>query len=565
MHNREVNANIYETLFQQSPVCMWEEDFSASKSIIDGILESGVSDLDAHFAAHPEDLVRIAAVIRIVDANAAGMNLFKAKTRQEFIDNYPSFFHEDTTPDFINFIKDVAAGRTQSAAGLEVAVQTLARERRDIILSWSAEAGRDDYSRIWFYAVDITEKKQADQELRRYREQLEALVAERTRALQETHEQLLHAQKMEAVGTLAGGIAHDFNNILATISGAAELLLRSTQHDAPQAHKLQRILNSSLRAKDLTMKLLTFARKEKLNTVRLCPNTAVREVMDMLQSTASKKITLSTHLDPALLYVEADANQLIQALLNICLNACDAMPGGGELSVHTRNTELFPDQARVLGTQPGAFCEITVSDTGQGMDQATAGKIFEPFFTTKERGKGSGLGLSVSHGIITAHHGTLSVRSEPGNGASFRILLPAVPKPDVQPGPGQTSHTARTQGTLLLVDDDEAFLDTVGELLTFEGFDVLSACFGEQALQIFEAERERIKLVLLDMIMPGMDGPEIFRALQSLNPDVPVALCSGFSVEGDASALLDQGAIAYLQKPFAAAELLALCSRAMLR
>jgi PAS domain S-box-containing protein len=395
--------------------------------------------------------------------------------------------------------------------------------------------------------VDITEKRKNEQELQAHRERLEELVAERTEALEETHAQLLQAQKMEAIGVLSGGIAHDFNNILAAISGTAELMQRNPSLDQGLRRQVQRIQNSSRRARDLTMKLLTFARKEKLDVQTVAPNEIVADVADMLQA-MPPRIILETRLAPNPPRVIVDRNQIGQALLNICINACDAIDGQGAVIIETYEKHCSEKDG---APAPGAYSAMRVSDTGSGMDPDVQSKIFEPFFTTKERGKGTGLGLSVTLGIIQSHGGALNVTSAPGQGAVFEILLPVADGLETPAAassdPGSEPQAA---ATLLVVDDDEDFLNTICECLELDGNKVLRAPGGVEALEIFAGRKGAIDLVILDMLMPGMDGSAVFHALHAEDPALKILICSGYSVEGRATDLLDAGACGFIQKPF---------------
>jgi PAS domain S-box-containing protein len=401
---------------------------------------------------------------------------------------------------------------------------------------------------------DITDRKTAEIELETYKLHLEQLVEERTAELQSTTEQLLHAQKMEAIGQLAGGIAHDFNNILSIISGTAELLLKSTPADAPIAAKLERILNSGMRAKDLTMKLLTFARKEKLNVKTVCPETIVADIVDTLTSTTTEKIRISHDCAPGAPCIRADANQLFQALLNICLNAIDAMPGGGSLRMQIRTESIEHDEAKENGVQSGDFVVIEISDTGTGIEPDKIANIFEPFYTTKSQGKGSGLGLSVAHGIIASHGGFIKVESSANQGATFRLFLPATdPEPDEAPH-GAPAQAQTSQGRILIIDDDEAFVEMLKEALELDGFEVETAVSGPQAIECYRHAMRRTDAIILDMIMTEMGGVEVFAELKKLNSGAKIALCSGYNKDGDATALLESGAMAYIQKPFVISE-----------
>jgi two-component system, cell cycle sensor histidine kinase and response regulator CckA len=365
------------------------------------------------------------------------------------------------------------------------------------------------------------------------------------------HNQLLQAQKMEAIGTLAGGMAHDFNNILAIISGTTEMLLNKMPQDAPYSTPLERIQRSTRRAKDLTMKLLTFARKEKLSARSTNANIIVLDIIDMLKGTISKKIRISEILSDDLKNIYVDTNQITQAVLNICINACDAMPDGGELVFQTSVENVSEKESMQNTDESEIYCVISIRDTGIGIDPEIINKIYEPFFTTKDIGKGSGLGLSICYGIIKEHNGFIRVESKKDQGTTFKIFIPAYESEissNVVKKRSDASHIR--QGTILLVDDDKDFVEMMKEFLVNEGFDVFACLSGREAIGIYEKQKDAIDFVVLDMMLPEIDGAEIFKALKELNPAVKIVICSGYSIDGKASELMKNGADAFLQKPF---------------
>ena len=373
---------------------------------------------------------------------------------------------------------------------------------------------------------------------------------------QNLQQQLQQAQKMEAIGTLAGGIAHDFNNIIAAINGTAEMMLKSKHPESPDFVRLERIIKSGLRARDLSMKLLTFARKEKLQARTVALDAVIADLTDMLRGTISRGIAIRTRATEPGLHIHADTNQILQALLNICLNACEAMPEGGAVVIETGRAAVGSGEALEACARPGAYCVVSIKDSGHGMDETALRKIFDPFFTTKEPGKGTGLGLSVTHGIVHEHNGFISVQSAPGQGTAFRVFLPeAAPCEEPDADPQRAAARGFGKGAILVIDDDTDFNGMIAEALESEGYDVIATHSGPQALEAFKTNMEIIDAVILDMILPDMDGTAIFRALKELRPDATVILCSGHSQKGKAAALLEQGAAAYIQKPFLLSEI----------
>jgi PAS domain S-box-containing protein len=367
--------------------------------------------------------------------------------------------------------------------------------------------------------------------------------------------QLLQSQKMDVVGRLAGGVAHDFNNMLAGIMAAAELLKRRLQGDDRNNKFVDTIIEATTRSADLTRELLTFSRKGTTisNPVRI--HDIIAAVISLLEHTIDKKIQLKSQLEDSNPVVMGDQTQLQNALLNLGVNARDAMPDGGTLTYATTIKMLDETACRLMDISlvPGRYLEIAVSDTGIGMTKEVMGHIFEPFFTTKQVGKGTGLGLAAIYGTIRSHQGELYVQSEPGAGSVFKIYLPMV-ECEIVP-PISNDDTVVGKGGILLVDDEKILREVGHDLLADLGYTVFLAEDGEQALEVFAANRGDILLVMLDMIMPKMGGKEAFLRLRDMDPDVRVLFCSGFSREGTGEELLGLGASGFIQKPYNRSEL----------
>ena len=361
-------------------------------------------------------------------------------------------------------------------------------------------------------------------------------------------EQLLHARKMEAIGTLAGGVAHDFNNLLMGILGYTSLLLMHTEKTHPHYEKLKRIEQQVESGAELTKQLLGFARGGKYEVRPADLNELVRQSSDMFGRT-KKEITIQKKLQPELYLVEMDRGQIEQVLLNLYVNAWHAMPSGGDLFIETRNIIIDEKFGRLYDLSPGEYVRITVTDNGVGMDEATQKRIFEPFFTTKELGRGAGLGLASAYGIIRNHNGIINVYSEKGHGTTFSIYLPASKKVRIT-DEKQEVKIMRGGETILFVDDEEINTDVVGSLLETLGYTVLIAKNGQDALKLYKKDHQAIHLVILDMIMPGMGGSETFEKLKEINPEVKVILSSGYSINGQAAEILERGCKGFIQKPF---------------
>ena len=362
---------------------------------------------------------------------------------------------------------------------------------------------------------------------------------------------------MEAIGTLAGGIAHDFNNLLATISGTAELLLDGMNPEEPRRTKLERVVASCARGKSLTMKLLTFARKEKLQVALTSLNQIAKDTIELLRGGVVTHVRIVSQLDPDLLRIHVDVNQITQALLNVCLNACDAMPEGGTLTFRTYRTTSRPAADRGPDAERETDdCVIEIADTGHGIEERILGNVCEPFFTTKAQGQGTGLGLSVALGIIQSHQGTIELTSTPGRGTVVTVRLPAAPLRQEQALLTIAPEVERASGArILIIDDDREFVEMIREALHLEGHEVIACMRGDEAVDLFRRCHDEVELIILDMLMPEMDGVEVFQLLREISPEARVVLCSGYSVEGRASELLTSGARSYLQKPFEIAEL----------
>ncbi|MCP9495213.1 MAG: PAS domain S-box protein [Pyrinomonadaceae bacterium MAG19_C2-C3] len=365
-------------------------------------------------------------------------------------------------------------------------------------------------------------------------------------------QQSRQAQKMEAVGQLAGGVAHDFNNLLTVITGYSDLALRRIGEADPLRRNIGEIKKAADRAAALTRQLLAFSRKQPQQLRVLNINEVVGDTDKMLGRLIGEDIGLASMLDPALGQVKVDPGQLEQVIVNLVLNARDAMPNGGKITIETKNVRL--DEAFVqhhLGARTGRYVMLAISDTGMGMDAETQARIFEPFFTTKEAGKGTGLGLSTVYGIVKQSDGYISVYSEVGHGTTFKVYLPRVDEvadPPVSNFPREES--VRGTETVLLVEDEEIVRSLARQILEMNGYKVLEATDGVAALRLCERNEEPIHLLLTDMVMPQMSGRELSERLSKLRPDIPVLYMSGYTDD----ALMRHGMldanVAFLEKPF---------------
>ncbi len=366
--------------------------------------------------------------------------------------------------------------------------------------------------------------------------------------------QLVHAQKMESIGTLAGGIAHDFNNLLGGILGSLSLMEEELGESFPYHEDLVEMKSLVGRGADLTRQLLGFARRGTLDPRPLDLNLIVEKTARLYGRTR-KDVVLRLEREPQLPTVLADRTQVEQVLLNLFLNAGQAMPEGGVLWVRTESVELALEAAAARGAEPGRYVRLDVVDSGIGMSETTLARIFEPFFTTRE-GHGTGLGLASVQGIVTAHGGFVTVESKPGEGSTFSVYLPASDERPLEET--DRGGIARRGGeTVLVIDDEEPVLRVTRRLLERLGHEVLTARSGLEALDHLRRERGRVSLVILDMIMPGMSGRQTYDALREVAPALKVLIASGHSEEGQAADLLARGCLGFIQKPFDVARLAA--------
>ncbi len=461
---------------------------------------------------------------KLLDINPAGVELFGYSSKEELLR--------------IDIVRDLYLDPNDRDAFQMAIVQQgfvkdyeLAFKKRDgqpVTVLVTANAVKDDSGRMLTYRGimrDITEKKRLEQ-------------------------QLLQAQKMESVGTLAGGIAHDFNNILGGILGYASFMKTKMEEGHPFFRYVDTIERSSIRAAELTSQLLAFARGGKYNVSSVNVNKIVDETIRMIARTFDKSIEIRTHLHPRLPMVEADSGQLLQVLMNLCVNAGDVMPAGGELTIETDIETLTEEDVKLRkGAQAGSYVCLTVTDTGIGMDRETQQRIFEPFFTTKKEGKGTGLGLSMVYGVVKNHGGLVRVHSDVGRGTTFKIYLPVSEKPQTEEA-SETDAPLGGDEWILVVDDEEPIRSFVKDVLESNGYRVLSAENGAEAVSVYKEHDGDIDLVLLDMVMPRMGGHETFLRLRTHNPGVKALLCTGYSEDGKAQEILKSGVMGFIQKPY---------------
>lgn len=381
---------------------------------------------------------------------------------------------------------------------------------------------------------------------------------ETAKKLEESEEQLRQSQKMEAIGRLAGGVAHDFNNLLTAITGYSRLILDDLKPSDPLYHDVEEIANAGDRAAALTRQLLAFSRRQVLQPKVLDLNSIVGNMEKMLRRLIGTHIDLNTPSEPGLRRVVADPGQIEQVIMNLVINARDAMPQGGEIEIRTENVNLNEqDAAAAGGLIAGAHAMLTVTDTGTGMDEKTRKKIFEPFFTTKPKDKGTGLGLATVFGIVSQSGGAITVESQPNEGATFRIYLPEAEAPAEEEVATAGLDSPESGGeTVLVVEDEDVVRGLIVRTLESKGYKTLQAEHGGDALLLCERHKGGIELMITDIVMPRMSGLELAERLKPIRPDMEVLFVSGYSDEIIADHGIADGGIHFVQKPFASRVLL---------
>jgi len=388
------------------------------------------------------------------------------------------------------------------------------------------------------------EKKPTYKELEERVKKLEKVIDERKRL----EVQLQQSQKMEAIGTLAGGLAHDFNNLLTGIQGRTSLMLLDKDSSHPDFEHLKEIEVYVRSAADLTKQLLGFARGGKYEVTSTNLNDLIQKTSHMFGRT-QKEINIHNKYQQGLWMTEVDYGQIDQVLLNILVNAWQAMPGGGELYIETENVLLDENYVKPFAVGAGRYVKISITDTGVGMVEATRKRIFEPFFTTKEMGRGTGLGLASAYGIIKNHGGFINVYSKKGEGTTFNIYLPASKRKTIRKNK-LNDEVLKGHETVLLIDDEDIIVEVGTQLLESLGYKVFIARSGREAIDVYRENKEKIDVIILDMIMPDMSGSDTYDRLREINPDSKIILSSGYSINGQAAEILGRGCNGFFQKPF---------------
>ncbi len=471
----------------------------------------------------PDPVVVYDMVGKVVYFNPAFTSVFGWTLKERLGKKMDVFVPEETWPKTRTMIDMVLAG--ESFSGIETRRYT--KEGNIINVSLSGAIYRDQDGNPAGSVInirDISEQKK-----------IEA--------------QLIQSQRMEAVYTLAGGIAHDFNNLLSGIYGRTSLITMDIDSSHPHFEHLDGINEYVRSAEQLTKQLLGFARGGKYEIKSVDINEIVERSSKMFGRT-KKEIRVHRKNQKNIWVVEVDPGQIEQVLLNIYVNAWHAMPGGGNLYIHTENVIIDENYIKPYRIELGKYIKISVTDTGIGMDEATQQRIFEPFFTTKEMGRGTGLGLASVYGIIKNHGGFINVYSEKGVGTTFNCYLPASKDQVLEQEKVLYKTVLKGSETILLVDDEDLIIDVSQDILKLLGYNVLTAKDGKEAMQAYKKNQDKIDMVILDMIMPGMNGGEVYNKMKEINPDIKVLLSSGYSLNEQSAEILERGCNDFIQKPF---------------
>lgn len=520
----------YRNLFTRTPISIWEVDLSEVGKWLDKLRADGITDLAAYLKQNPNTLRQATKLLKINDVNDSSLALFEAKDKQHLIDSLATIFDKEVDSIFAEELLAIWEGKSRPE--FEFTTHTLEEKLIHCVLHWVIPGDADnlDLSNSIVAIIDITQRVHTEQAL-------------------------LQAQKTESLGVLAGGVAHDFNNLLVAILGQASLALNQMTPGSAAHDSIEKTVHAAERAADLVRQLLTYSGRGQVESRPVYLNSLIRENLQLFEVSVGKKVQLSSKLTTPLPLIGADAGQMQQVIMNLILNAAEAIGDKpGTVTVKTGMQDVAAGEDHLWQytghpLPPGRYLTLEVHDDGSGMDAETLSKIFDPFFTTKI--SGHGLGLAAVLGIIRGHKGGLQVHSQPNKGTTFKLLLPTL---DIEPVALTSLEVAHDDvmpdDTILVIDDEEPVREAITDILEAEGWQVMAASKGTSGIELYRRQPDNIRLVLLDLSMPDMNGEETFRVLREINPNVRVILSSGYH-ESEATRLFQgKGLKGFIQKPY---------------
>ena len=501
----------YRGMFEDSPISLWEEDCSQVLDHLLRLKKGGITDFDAYFEDHPEEVRRCSAMIRIVDVNREALKLYQAQTKETLLVSLDRIFSEESMPGAKDQLLCIAQGKGEYEG--EAINLTLRGEKIYVYLKWIvAPRYERSMNKVLVSITDITKR-------RRLEEEKQSLLL-----------QLHRSQRLETIGTLAAGIAHDFNNILTPILGYVDMVREDQTEGSPAREDLDCVLRATHRAKELVQQILTFSQQGDCSGRPMELTPVVEEAVKFVRHSIPPDIRVETELELDGGTILADPTQIHQIVMNLCTNSHHAMRDSGD-SLRISLTRLSEDSDRIRrdpGLRKQCYACLSVHDNGAGMDAQTQEHMFEPFFTTKGVGEGSGLGLSVVHGIIKAYDGVIRVESDPGKGTTVRVYFPLLNRPSGQVHPEEATVPGGA-ASILFVDDEECIVQLEQKVLTRLGYHVEAFTDSTLALELFREDPSAFDLVVTDKTMPTLDGLELSLQILALRPDMPIILTTGFS------------------------------------
>ncbi len=524
----------YENIFQLAPVGIWEEDLSEVRAALAALKSQGVTDLRRHFAEHPEFLRRAAGMVRVLDVNQAALRMLGLPSKRPLLGALDRLFDRQSLELLREELIAIFDGKAFFEG--ESTNRTAQGKRLDTQVSLAIPSEQSAFRNMLVCTMDITERKRAQEE----RAALEVRMRD--------------AQRLESLGILAGGLAHDFNNLLTVILGNSSLVLGRLPPESPLVAKLREIRAAAEHAVDLTEQMLVAAGKRSQMRVVIDLGALARDLRDLCQSSLPACARLRTELELELPLVEGDPVQLRQVILNLVANAGEALEGRpGDVTLRAGRVRVAREAlANAIGAPDlgaGEYAYLEVRDTGVGIAAENQAQVFEPFFTTRFTGRG--LGLAAVLGIVRSHRGAIQLTSQPGAGSSFRVLLPlGSDAARGEPAPPEPGAVLSATGHILVVDDDEAILRLMQAFLEDAGFEVTTVLGGQAGIDAIHGSPQRFDAVILDLVMPEVDGARVFEAIRRVRTDLPVILVSGYAADAARGLLAEGSGASFLHKPF---------------